>query len=353
MYRLLDDLAGGTAGFDDVIDVRSPGEFAEDHALGAINLPVLSDAERARVGTIYVQESKFEARRLGAALIARNVAAHLEGPLRDRAGGWTPLLYCWRGGQRSQSMALILSQIGWRTSVLKGGYKTYRRGVVERLYEQPLGLRLLLLDGPTGVGKTRVLAALAAQGVQTLDLEGLANHRGSLFGDMGEQPSQKMFESRLAAALAAFDPARPVVVEAESSRVGERFLPSMLWGAMTAAARIELDAPLADRAAHLSDVYRDQAQDLDGLIPRLDRLPGPHSRETRSAWRELAQAGQVEALAAALMAEHYDPAYARSARRDARSTFGRVNLLDLSDQAVYDAARAIGELIGAASRPDL
>lgn len=205
--------------FDLVIDVRTPGEFAVDHVPGAVNLPVLYDAERAEVGTIYVQESRFKARRVGAAHVARNVAHHLETALADKPGAFRPLLYCWRGGMRSAAMAQILSQVGWRTGVLAGGYRTYRREVTARLYDSAPGIRAVVLDGPTGCGKTEILHRLAARGVQVLDLEALAEHRGSLLGALPgrTQPSQKMFESRLLAALEAMDPGRPVVIEAEAS----------------------------------------------------------------------------------------------------------------------------------------
>ncbi|MCL4153006.1 UNVERIFIED_CONTAM: hypothetical protein GTU68_052311 [Idotea baltica] len=241
-------------GFDTVIDVRSPAEFAEDHVPGAINLPALSNEERARVGTIYVQETPFKARKIGAALVARNVAAHLDGPLKDMDGGWQPLVYCWRGGQRSGSFASILSQIGWRAEVVEGGYQSYRNLVHDALYETALPHRLILLDGNTGTAKTDILHRLNALGVQVLDLEGLANHRGSLLGAMeGGQPAQKGFETALACALDALDPKRPVLVEAESSKVGARIVPPSLWSAMKAAPRIEIDAPLDARAQYLAN----------------------------------------------------------------------------------------------------
>ncbi len=212
----LPDLA--SHGFDAIIDVRSPAEYAEDHLPGAINLPVLDNEERARVGTIYKQQSSFLARKLGAALVARNAARHLEGPLSAMEGGWRPLVYCWRGGQRSGSFATILAQVGWRVELVQGGYKAWRKLVVEAL-ETPPAAPVVILDGNTGSAKTELLALLSERGAQTVDLEGLANHRGSLFGHMpGGQPSQKAFEGRVATALAALDPARPVVVEAESSR---------------------------------------------------------------------------------------------------------------------------------------
>jgi tRNA 2-selenouridine synthase len=347
----LEDLQGGVGRFDMVIDVRSPCEFAEDHILGAMNLPVLSDAERAEVGTIYVQRSKFEARRIGAAYIARNVAAHLEEALGDRPGGWRPLLYCWRGGQRSNSMALILSQVGWRTTVLRGGYRTYRREVVAQLYEDGPALDVVLLDGPTGVGKTEVLARLAGRGVQTLDLEGLAQHRGSLFGEMGGQPSQKLFESRLAAALAGLDPRRPVVVEAESSRIGERFLPPRLWSAMLAGRRIELDASAPNRARALLATYADLAADRASLSDLLERLPGRHGRKRLAEWRGMTASPDLQPLAEALVLEHYDPAYRRSRQTGQAGVVARLDLHDLGPTAWDRAADEIASLIDPGGRP--
>ena len=178
--------------FDAIIDVRSPAEYAEDHVPGAINLPVLSDAERAQVGTIYKQVSAFDARKIGAALVARNAALHLEGPLAALTGGWRPLVYCWRGGQRSGSFASILAQVGWRVTLLVGGYKSWRRLVVAEVQETPVRPPVVVLDGNTGSAKTDVLAAVAAAGGQVIDLEGLANHRGSLFGAMpGGSPARR------------------------------------------------------------------------------------------------------------------------------------------------------------------
>jgi len=299
-------------GFDDVIDVRAPAEWAEDHIPGAVNLPVLDDAERARVGTIYKRENPFRARKVGAALVARNAAAHLEGPLADKPGGWRPLVYCWRGGQRSGSFASILSQIGWRVETVAGGYKTYRSLVVQALYDAPVPSRVIVLDGNTGTAKTELLALMAERGVQVIDLEGLANHRGSLFGARaGGQPSQKGFESRLAMALAALDPARPVVVEAESSRIGSCRMPPRLWRAMVAAPRLAVSAPLAARAAYLARAYADLTADPADLAGVINRLRPMQAAETIDRWLALAASHRFEPLAAELMALHYDPRYTR------------------------------------------
>ena len=323
--------------FDDIIDVRAPAEWAEDHIPGAISLPVLDDDERARVGTIYKQVSPFTARKVGAALVAKNAAAHLEGPLADKPGGWQPLVYCWRGGQRSGSFASILSQIGWRVEVVQGGYKSWRRLVVEALYDQAFAHRLVVLDGNTGTAKTEVLALLAARGVQVVDLEGLANHRGSLFGHMGEQPSQKAFEGRLALALARLDPSRPVVVEAESAKVGECRLPPKLWRAMVTAPRISIEAPRAARAKYLVRAYADLVADVARLDAVVASLAPAHPREVIAEWRAMAAAGAFVDLAEGLMARHYDPRYGKHrARMEVPVTELAVEALDGVDRGLLN-----------------
>ena len=333
--------------FDDIIDVRSPAEFAEDHVPGAINLPVLDDDERARIGTIYVQESRFLARRIGAALVARNIADHLDEALKDKRSSYAPLIYCWRGGQRSNAMATVLSQVGWRPTLLAGGYRTYRRRVTAALYDTPAAFAVVLLDGFTGSAKTEILGRLADLGAQILDLEGLAGHRGSLFGGHAArpQPSQKLFESRLLAAMEALDPARPVVVEAESSKIGEINLPPGLWKTMLAAPRMEISAPRAERARYLTAANGDIAVDAEALVGALAKLPRHHSAEQRAAWRTMAEAKDFIALAESLIEHHYDPAYERSRRRDARPLLGVVTAPTLDPADLEQAARMIAEVV--------
>ncbi|WP_304171373.1 tRNA 2-selenouridine(34) synthase MnmH [Phenylobacterium aquaticum] len=339
--------APSLAAFDTVIDVRSPGEFAEDHAPGAINLPVLTDAERAEVGTIYVQDSRFKANRIGAAYVARNIARHLETALADKPADFAPLVYCWRGGSRSEAMATILSRVGWRTSILAGGYRTYRRGVQASLYETPCPLKLLLLDGDTGTAKTEILARLSARGVQVLDLEGLAGHRGSLFGALAgrPQPSQKMFETELLLALQALDPARPVVVEAESSKIGDRMIPPALWQVMQAAPRVEVIAPRPVRAAYLVATYHDIVADPVALEAAFHRLPVYPGQRRLEDWRKLAGAGDFVPLAEAVMELHYDPAYRRARRKDGRPALASLELTALDDAAQAQAADQIARLV--------
>ncbi|MDD9717796.1 tRNA 2-selenouridine(34) synthase MnmH [Dinoroseobacter sp. PD6] len=297
---------------DEIIDVRSPAEFAEDHVPGAVNLPVLSNAERAEVGTVYVQDSPFKARKMGAALVARNAARHLETHLADKPGAYRPLVYCWRGGQRSGSFAAILQQIGWRAETLQGGYRSYRRLVNAALYDAEFPCPIVLLDGDTGSGKTDILNLLPGLGWQVLDLEGMAHHRGSLLGAYAEdQPAQKGFESALAMALAALNPARPVVVEAESSKIGRINLPPALWSAMRQAPRLVLSVPRAERARYLTRSYGDLLDQPEEMAARLNPLRKLHGHAQVDAWQEMAAAGAFEALAEGLMAVHYDPLYRR------------------------------------------
>ena len=339
--------AAALAPFETIIDVRSPGEFALDHVPGAINLPVLTDAERTEVGTIYVQESRLRANRIGAAYVARNIARYLEADLADRPQDFAPLVYCWRGGQRSESMATILSRVGWRTSLLVGGYRTWRRHVQARLYEDSWPLNLVLLDGDTGTGKTEILHGLASRGVQTLDLEGMAGHRGSLFGGLpGQpQPAQKGFESKLLRAMEALDPTRPVVVEAESSRIGDLMVPPALWARMQAAPRIEVSAPREERAGYLVRAYSDIVANHDLIEAVLARLPVHPSQKRLEGWRALLAQRDYAALAGALMELHYDPAYQRGRRKDGDAPMAVIALETLDHAGFEEAASRIIQLV--------
>ncbi len=332
----LSDLA--SLPFDQIIDVRSPAEFAQDHLPGAINLPAMSNEERARVGTIYVQEDPFKARKIGAAIVARNVAMHLEGPLSEKEGSYKPLVYCWRGGQRSGSVAIILKQIGWRADTIEGGYQAYRRLVSKALYEGAMPCPVVVIDGGTGTAKTRLLHHLADQGAQTLDLEAMAEHRGSLFGPMGDtQPSQKAFESRLAMGLAKLQPNRPVYVEAESSKIGRLIIPPVLWQAMITAPNLRLTAPLEARVDHLISAYPDMRADKTKLHSVLDMLTRYHGHEKVAQWKALAAAQEYPALTRALIETHYDPRYARISKTHAPDA-EEILLPDLSDDTLAACA---------------
>jgi tRNA 2-selenouridine synthase len=303
--------------FDAVIDARSESEYAEDRLPGAINWPSLKDAERALVGTEYKQISPFTARKRGAVLVARNIAGHIEREAMDKPKDWQPLVYCWRGGQRSGALAAVLGQIGFRVHVLEGGYREYRRAVIASLEQLPDRFDWRVVCGTTGSGKSRLLQRLAALGAQVLDLEQLANHRGSVLGLVpGQpQPGQKQFESRVWAALQAFDPARPVIVESESRKVGDLRVPERLIERMRAAPCFSLDLSTEARVQLLMDDYGFFVRDVEAFCERLEALRVLRGKETVARWQALARDGQV-AVVRELLEQHYDPIYLQSMRRN-------------------------------------
>ena len=300
--------------FDEIIDVRSEDEYAEDHILGAINCPVLDNVQRARVGTLYKQTSSFEAKKAGAALVSANISRHLSERFHDRPRSWRPLVYCWRGGGRSGALAHVLHQIGWHAAQLDGGYKAYRRAVIADLDERPPQFRWRVICGLTGSGKSRLLRALAQRGSQVLDLEALAAHRGSVLGDLpgAPQPSQKMFESRVWAELRKFDAAQPVWVEAESKKIGSVRVPEALIASMWNGECIRLEASVALRVAMLTDEYQHFVSDPALLGAQLDCLVAHYGQDRIGAWKRLAATGDWDALVRELLENHYDPAYTRS-----------------------------------------
>ena len=306
------------AEFDTIIDARSPAEYAEDHLPGAISLPVLSDEERARVGTMYKQISPFEAKKVGAVLVAKNIARHIEESLIDKPKNWRPLIYCWRGGQRSGAFSLILREIGWEANRLQGGYKAWRRHVIERLEGLPGQFTFRVISGATGSGKSRLLEALNEEGAQILHLEKLAAHKGSVLGNMpGQpQPTQKGFESNLFATLSALDPARLVFVEAESRKIGKLHLPDSLNTAIRQSPCLRVRATLDARIEFLLRDYDYATTDPAWLHSRLAQLSDLQSRETLDRWRDMINAGDYAPLVRELLELHYDPLYQRSQNRN-------------------------------------
>lgn len=335
--------------WSEIIDVRSPAEFAEDHLPGAVNHPVLDDEERARVGTLYKQESPFAARKIGAALVARNIARHLEEHFADRPREWRPLVYCWRGGQRSGAFTHILRQIGWDACRLNGGYKAWRRQVLEQLDHLPKQFSWQVLSGSTGSGKSRLLETLAAQGAQTLHLEHLAHHKGSVLGKPLDtpQPAQKMFETRLVIALSRFDPSRPVFVESESRRIGRLHLPDPLLDAIRNAPGLRIEARREARVEYLMRDYAHFIEQPDRLIERLEHLRGLQANAVLEHWAMLIHQGRFPELVAELLEQHYDPLYQRSQQKNrvAKDNSPLYRIDDLTDPTLESLARTIlGEM---------
>ncbi|MFT5589044.1 MAG: tRNA 2-selenouridine synthase [Bradyrhizobium sp.] len=329
------------ARFDAIIDVRSPGEFAEDHLPGAINCPVLDDAERERIGTLYKQVNAFEAKKAGAALVARNIGRHIETVFYDKPKDWQPLIYCWRGGNRSGALTHILARIGWPAIQLDGGYKEFRRHVNTSLPELAAGLQYRVVCGTTGSGKSRLLQTLAAHGAQVLDLEQLAEHRGSVLGGWpsAPQPSQKMFETRLWQALRGFDSAREVFVESESKKVGNVRVPEALMERIRASPCIALGLSQPHRVQLLMQEYDNFVDAPDTLAEQLNCLVTMYGKERIGVWQAMARDGHLPILVDELLVQHYDPAYLKSIERNF-SQYTQAVKLDLPDisLATFDAA---------------
>ena len=304
--------------FDAIIDARSEDEWALDHLPGALNWPSLTNSERAQVGTLYAQVSPFEARKAGALLTARNIAAHIERDVMDKPKAWQPLIYCWRGGQRSGALAHVLGQIGFRVHVIEGGYKAFRKAMLDDLPQRVANLSFRVLCGPTGSGKTRLLHALHDAGAQTLDLEALASHRASVLGLLpGQpQPTQKHFETRLWHALRALTPKSPVYVEAESKKVGNLAVPESLIAAIRAGECLSVQLSDDERVALLLEDYPYFVRDPDLFCKRLSALTALRGRAVVEGWIADVRAGRLQAVVRDLLARHYDPGYATSTRRN-------------------------------------
>lgn len=302
------------AEFDAIIDVRSPGEFAEDHLPGAQNCPVLSDEERVRVGTLYKQVSAFEAKKIGAVLVGRNISNMLETHFLEQPKSWRPLIVCWRGGQRSGAFSHVMREVGWDAHQLAGGYKAWRRHVLSELDALPTRFDFRVISGPTGSGKSRLLEALARQGAQVLHLESLAAHKGSVLGGLpGQpQPSQKSFETRLFGVLNKFDPQQSVFVEAESRVIGKLRLPESLIIALRNAHCLRLNVELEARVSFLLADYAYALEDAPWLHACLDRLRGLQSNDTLARWQAMVTVGDFPALVRELLRFHYDPLYQRA-----------------------------------------
>jgi tRNA 2-selenouridine synthase len=331
--------------FDDVIDARSPAEYDEDHLPDAINAPVLDDEERALVGTVYKQRSAFEAKRIGAPIAARNIALAIEGRFAERPKHWRPLVYCWRGGGRSGALVHVLRQVGWNAHRLDGGYKAFRRQVVSDLDVMPAQFGFHVICGATGSGKSRLLDALSEAGAQVLDLEVLAAHRGSVLGDLPDepQPSQKSFETSIWTALSGFDPQRPVYVESESKKVGNLRVPEALMAHMREGRCFRVEATNEARVSLLVEDYAHLIADPVRLVEKLECLKDLHGAERIEAWKSQVAASQWRTLVLDLLENHYDPAYRRSMFKNYRGAQAApaVTLQDASREGFLAAARKL------------
>ncbi|WP_028605407.1 tRNA 2-selenouridine(34) synthase MnmH [Ottowia thiooxydans] len=340
------------AEFSAVIDARSEGEFKLDRLPHAVNWPSLHDEERVRVGTLYKQVSPFEAKKLGAGLVAKNIGSHIEREVLDKPKDWKPLIYCWRGGQRSSALALVLGQIGFRVHLIEGGYKAFRAAMLVQISLKAERLRYRVICGPTGSGKTRLLHALAQAGAQVLDLEGLAHHRASVLGLIpGQpQPSQKRFDTLVWEALSSFDPQKPVYVEAESKKVGNVTLPDSLFSAMRSSPCIRVELTEEARVALLLQDYPFFVSDPEFFCRRLEALIELRGKAVIEAWKAQVRAGQLEPVVRELLRLHYDPGYAVSTRR-AFSQFDTARVVSSNDWSPEMLALKSAEILSNESSP--
>jgi tRNA 2-selenouridine synthase len=334
------------AEFDAVIDARSENEYAEDHLPGAVNWPSLDNAQRHEVGTLYKQVSPFDARKRGAALVSANIARHIEQHVMDKPKGWKPLVYCWRGGQRSGALSLVLGQIGFNVTLVEGGYKAFRAALLAELPSLAQRLSFRVVCGPTGSGKTRLLQALEAAGAQVLDLEALASHRSSVLGLIpGQpQPTQKRFDTLVWEKLLSFDAARPVYVESESRKVGNVAVPESLIAAMRASPCLRLDLSDEERVQLLLEDYAFFSRDPELFCQRLDALVQLRGREQVETWQAQVRAGDIEPVVRELLFKHYDPGYASSTERNFRQ-FAQARAIAPRDRSPEAMAALARELV--------
>jgi len=329
--------------FDTIIDVRSPLEFAEDHIVGAINCPVLSDLERQKVGTIYKKESSFKAKIIGSSLTAKNIAFHIENKFMEKKGSWQPLIYCWRGGQRSKAFSIVLSEVGWRTNQLKGGYKEYRNQVINFLDNIGPKLKITLISGKTGSAKTKILKSIENEGGQILDLEGLANHKGSLLGKIPDliQPSQKFFESLIFNKIQKLNLKDKIYIEAESSKIGNIHIPKSIWKKMIKSPRIEISANVELRAKFLVSDYDYMCNDPTLINPIIKGLKNRLSKKLFDEWTNLIDRKKWFDLTKSFLENHYDPSYSSNTIKNDRKVIKKITATSLNNSDIKDIAKKI------------
>jgi len=329
--------------FDTIIDVRSPLEFAEDHIVGAINCPVLSDLERQKVGTIYKKESSFKAKIIGSSLTAKNIAFHIENNFMEKKGSWQPLIYCWRGGQRSKAFSIVLSEVGWRTTQLKGGYKEYRNQVINFLDNIGPKLKITLISGKTGSAKTKILKSIENEGGQILDLEGLANHKGSLLGKIPDliQPSQKFFESLIFNKIQNLNLKDKIYIEAESSKIGNIHIPKSIWKKMIKSPRIEISANVELRAKFLVSDYDYMCNNPTLINPIIKGLKNRLSKKLFDEWTNLIDRKKWFDLTKSFLENHYDPSYSSNTIKNDRKVIKKITATSLNNSDIKDIAKKI------------
>ncbi|NEQ75329.1 MAG: tRNA 2-selenouridine(34) synthase MnmH [Okeania sp. SIO2C9] len=317
-----------------ILDVRSPGEYAQGHIPGAVNFPLFNNDERALVGTCYKQKGKDEAVELGLAIVGPKLA-NFVARAKVLAPDRQVRIHCWRGGMRSASVAWLLETAGFNVALLIGGYKGFRRWALS-LFSVPQ--KMIILGGMTGSGKTEILSALGSMGEQVLDLEALANHRGSSFGALGQlpQPTNEQFWNAIAMEWAKFDRSQVLWVEAESKRIGMCCIPQEIFEQMERAKVIEISRSRQERVAFLVEIYGEA--DINDLIASTERirrrLGGLRTQQAINFLRE----GNL-AAASDLILHYYDKTYTYDLEKRGVS----IQKVDISGLSAVDTAVLVRE----------
>ena len=303
--------------FHDIVDVRTPDEFLIDHIPGSINLPVLSSEERAVVGTLYKKDS-FEGKKLGASLISKNIASHLKEFFKDKDRSHRPVVYCQRGGERSKSLATVLSRIGMKPLVIDGGYKAYRRHIVRSIDELVSKVSFRVLCGLTGCGKTKILKHLSSLGCQVINLEELASHCGSLLGANPNvtQPSQTLFESKIFFSLEKITPEKIVYVESESKKIGDRHIPNSIISNMRNSHCVWIESSMENRVELLLKDYNFFTKDVSKLQEIMKKFSSYIGKKEYATINDALTNEKWESFVTALLKNHYDPLYEKSINKN-------------------------------------
>jgi tRNA 2-selenouridine synthase len=319
-----------------IIDVRSPAEFKEDHVPNSINLPVLSNKERHQIGIKYTENS-FMAKKEGAVIISKNISKIIKKinfSKQDKV-----LIYCWRGGLRSLSLYLVLKQIGYDVYLLDGGYKSFRKAVVNFLEKDALKYKFNQIIGITGVGKTLFLKELHKKNFQVIDFEGLAKHKGSILGSLPgvEQPSQKLFETMIYQKLFDFDLKKNVWVEAESIKVGKLSIPSLIWKKMPTGKNIKLNSSIDERVEYILKDYKYFTNNPELMTIALQVLRRIIPKEEYQKIELSLKMKEYRDFVKNLIIYHYDKAYKKTRAESSTSVYAEINLKKINSANIKKA----------------
>lgn len=304
-----------------IIDVRSEAEFSIDHIPGAINLPVLNNTERKIIGTIYKKFGSFEANKSGAMIITKNISLILQRFI-NLPKDLEIVVYCWRGGKRSYSLNTILNSIGIKSNIIKGGYKSFRKMVIEKLETLPKNYKFVVIAGPTGNGKTLLLEKLEKSGENIINLEQLANHYGSVLGDINLiQPTQKSFETHLLYSLSKLEASKICFIESESKKIGKLSIPDILLKKIRNSPCIQIEIPIDSRVENIKENYKYFIDNPDELLTRLKKIKQYIGIENLNNWTKLINHYEWDAFIEQMITSYYDPLYNKSLNQNYRIDF--------------------------------